>query len=97
MPTFKIGNPRGVSKGTAVLTWPCNYPDPKTGELAVGADGNLKLRKGMTEDFNWFEGDEFIRPEGFLQKNVDSRIEEGFIVEVDAAPETGVKKEETDG
>ncbi len=82
MSVFKIGNPRGIPKGVPILTWPCHYPDPKTGELTMDSDGNLKLRKGMTEDLNWFEGDEFIRPEGFIQKNVDKRIAEGFIIEV---------------
>ncbi len=87
MPAYKIGNPRGIEKGTRILVFDCHYPDPKTGEQAVDKEGNLLLRKGMTEDIEWFEGDEFIRPEGFSQKNVDARIAEGFIVEVDAETE----------
>ncbi len=82
MPTFKIGNPREIPKGIQILTWPCHYPDPKTGELAVDADGELKLRKGMTADLLWFEGDEFIKPEGMAVKMFQKRIAQGFIIEI---------------
>ncbi len=80
--TYKIGNPIGIPDGVQILTWDCHYPDPKTEELAVDAQGELKLRKGMTEDKHWFEGDEFIKPEGMAEKMVQKRIAQGFIIEV---------------
>ena len=91
---YKIGNPRGIDKEIRIMNWPCHYPDPKTGELAIerNKDGNakldeegntiLKLRKGMTEDLLWYEGDDFVRPEGMTDKAFESRLAEGFIVEV---------------
>ena len=84
---YKIGNPRGIRKELHIMNWPCHYPDPKTGELAVDKDGNLKLRKGMTEDLLWYEGDDFVRPEGMTDKYFEIRLAEGFIYDPEAEQE----------
>ncbi len=100
MPAYKIGNPRGIEKGTRILRFPCHYPDPKTGELAVEKEpdefGNpvLKLRKGMTEDIEWFDGDEFVKPEGMSQKGVEGWIDIGIIEVIPDVLENPVEETE---
>ena len=94
MPQYKIGNPRGIPEGLHILRWPCHYPDSKTGELAVDEEGNLKLREGMTEDILWYEGDDFECPKGM---NMESRLADGVIIEVEESEDAESVEEVTDG
>ena len=73
--TYKIGNPRGIPKGIQILTWPCTIPDPKNPEERIP-------RGSMKKDKLWYEGDDFVRPEGMTDKYFKIRLAEGFIVEV---------------
>ncbi len=76
---YKVGNPRGIPKGTSILTWTCTIPDPKEPDPELAE----RIPRGsMTEDIVWYEGDDFVRPEGMSTKAFNDRLSNGFIVEV---------------